>query len=100
MSKLKNRHLLSRSSSSTRKKATERIIKSRKKIAKGRKEKNEDILKRLIDLQNLLFPKQSLQERNANFSEFYLEYGTDLIPLLKDALVPLFAEFVVVNQDV
>ena len=42
-----------------------------------------------ISLQNELFPKQSLQERNTNFSELYLEFGKELIPVLNKALVEL-----------
>jgi len=44
-----------------------------------------------------LFPNQSLQERQANFSEFYLEYGDKLIPLLMNKLKPLENNFNIIT---
>jgi hypothetical protein len=55
-----------------------------------------DILERITDLQNELFPK-SLQERQANFSEFYLENGSNLIPSVIDTLKPLEQNFNVIT---
>jgi len=51
-------------------------------------------LQRVTDLQFELFPNQSLQERHTNFSEFYLEKGEQLIPLLIQKLKPLENNFV------
>ncbi|MDP1086666.1 bacillithiol biosynthesis BshC, partial [Klebsiella pneumoniae] len=45
------------------------------KLLKAQKRKLADHLQRVTLLQNELFPNGSLQERTANFSEFYLEYG-------------------------
>lgn len=64
-----------------------------KRLLKAQKKKLSDQVFRMTEIQNELFPSQSLQERNANFSEFYLEYGDQLIPNLVDALNPLKAEF-------
>lgn len=64
-------------------------------IAQKRKYHNE--LQRIIELQNELFPNQSLQERQANFSEFYLENGDRLIPQLMDQLKPLEQNFKIVT---
>jgi bacillithiol biosynthesis cysteine-adding enzyme BshC len=64
-----------------------------KRLLKAQKRKYSEELERIIDLQNELFPNQSLQERQANFSEFYLENGTDLIPLLLKKLQPLENNF-------
>ena len=50
-----------------------------------------------LQLQNQLFPNQSLQERQANFSEFYLEYGETLIPSLVKQLKPLDLEFTILH---
>jgi bacillithiol biosynthesis cysteine-adding enzyme BshC len=53
-----------------------------KRLLKAQKKKHADELERITDLQNELFPNQSLQERQANFSEFYLENGNHLIEKL------------------
>ncbi len=60
-----------------------------KRLLKAQKIKLKDTLDRIIDLQNELFPNHGLQERQANFSEFYLECGDDLIPMLMENLKPL-----------
>lgn len=60
-----------------------------KRLLKAQKRKLENELQRVVDLQGELFPNQSLQERQTNFSEFYLEKGEQLIPLLIQNLKPL-----------
>lgn len=69
-----------------------------KRLLKAQKRKLKDHVVRLTELQNQLFPNQSLQERQLNFSELYLEYGTALIPLLIKALKPLQNEFLVLRH--
>ncbi|WP_372920047.1 bacillithiol biosynthesis cysteine-adding enzyme BshC [Salegentibacter sp.] len=64
-----------------------------KRLLKAQKRKLEDHVHRIAELQNELFPNQSLQERHANFSELYAEYGEDLISTLLKELNPLEAEF-------
>lgn len=64
-----------------------------KRLLKAQKRKYEQELERIIDLQNALFPIESLQERQANFSEFYIEYGDLLIKQICSALKPLENEF-------
>ncbi len=64
-----------------------------KRLLKAQKRKLSDVLQRIIDLQNDLFPNESLQERQANFSEFYLENGTNLIPMIINKLKPLEQNF-------
>lgn len=68
-----------------------------KRLLKAQKRKLKDHVIRMTELQNELFPNQSLQERNHNFSELYLELGEDLIPLLIDTLEPLKMEFLVLR---
>ena len=68
-----------------------------KRLLKAEKRVHQDLVNRIAELQDELFPKQSLQERNTNFSEFYLEYGDDLIPKLKSALKPLQGEFTIIR---
>jgi len=64
-----------------------------KRLLKAQKRKLADVLNRIIQLQNELFPNQSLQERQTNFSEFYLENGEALIPSLIAKLHPLEQRF-------
>lgn len=66
-----------------------------KRLLKAQKRKYKEELNRIIELQNELFPNESLQERSANFSEFYIEYGAALIEKLMDKLQPLENEFAV-----
>ncbi len=66
-----------------------------KRLLKAQKRKLKDEVMRLAELQNQLFPDQTLQERKQNFSNFYLEYGDTLIPDLLKALEPLKLEFTV-----
>lgn len=64
-----------------------------KRLLRAQKRKLRDHVNRMTELQNQLFPEQSLQERNRNFSELYLERGAALIPDLLDALDPLSLQF-------
>lgn len=64
-----------------------------KRLLKAQKRNLSDELDRLRIIQNELFPNQSLQERHLNFSEFYLEYGEELLDILKEDLDPLDMRF-------
>jgi len=68
-----------------------------KRLLKAQKRNLNDVLQRIIDLQNELFPNQSLQERQSNFSEFYLENGKNLIPTLIKKLKPLDDKFNIIE---
>jgi len=68
-----------------------------KRLLKAERRKYKDLTERIKELQDEIFPKQSLQERNTNFSEHYLEYGVDLIPAIKKSLKPLDLEFTVIQ---
>ena len=68
-----------------------------KRLLKAQKRKLSDQVSRITELQDQLFPGKSLQERNTNFSEFYLEYGKGLIPKLIESLEPLNGEFLVLT---
>ncbi|MBZ4043023.1 bacillithiol biosynthesis cysteine-adding enzyme BshC [Flavobacterium hibisci] len=68
-----------------------------KRLLKAQKRKLQDQLERVTDLQCELFPNSSLQERQANFSEFYLEKGEQLIPLLTQKLRPLETNFSIIT---
>lgn len=68
------------------------------RLLKAQKRKLSDHVLRVTDIHNELFPGGSLQERNTNFSEFYLEYGDHLIPLLIENLEPLNLRFSILNM--
>jgi bacillithiol biosynthesis cysteine-adding enzyme BshC len=68
-----------------------------KRLLKAQKKKYVAELQRIVDLQNELFPNQSLQERKANFSEFYLENGKELIQKLVTELKPLEFNFTILT---
>ena len=67
-----------------------------KRLLKAQKRNLSEVLERIIQLQNELFPNQSLQERQCNFSEFYLENGADLIPTLIAKLQALEQRFEII----
>ncbi|WP_250434084.1 bacillithiol biosynthesis cysteine-adding enzyme BshC [Hanstruepera flava] len=70
-----------------------------KRLLKAQKRKHSELLNRVSQLQNELFPNGSLQERYANFSEFYLVYGDQFIQQLVVNLQPLKGEFTILNLD-
>ncbi len=64
-----------------------------KRLLRAQKRKLKDEVERIAELQNELFPNRSLQERQTNFSEFYNEYGPELINTLLETLDPLEFNF-------
>ena len=68
-----------------------------KRLLKAEKRNYADKLERIISLQNELFPNQGLQERRANFSEFYLDYGRPFIKRLLEELQPLESRFTIIT---
>ncbi|MBP6557803.1 MAG: bacillithiol biosynthesis BshC, partial [Flavobacterium sp.] len=64
-----------------------------KRLLKAEKKIHSEKLERILQLQNELFPNQSLQERRNNFSEFYLENGPDLLNKLFLTQQPLEFNF-------
>ena len=68
-----------------------------KRLLKAQKRKLDTEIQRVTDLQCELFPNQSLQERQTNFSEFYLEKGEQLIPILIQNLKPLENNFNIIT---
>lgn len=68
-----------------------------KRLLKAEKRKHQELLNRIVEIQNELFPNQSLQERKANFSEFYLDNGKMLIDKLLLELVPLSETFQIIH---
>lgn len=64
-----------------------------KRLLKAQKRKLKDEIKRIKILQNEIFPNLSLEERQRNFSEYYLAYGPDFIKTIKAVLDPLNTVF-------
>ena len=75
------------------KKQIKGLEKLEKRLLKAEKKKFSDVLHRIKTLQDELFPRNGLQERNVNFSELYLEVGPELIPILLQNLRPLEQTF-------
>ncbi|MDI1317001.1 bacillithiol biosynthesis cysteine-adding enzyme BshC [Flavobacterium sp.] len=68
-----------------------------KRLLKAEKRVHAEKLEQIILLQNELFPNQGLQERKANFSEFYLEANNKLIEKLFQELKPLEPHFSIIT---
>lgn len=68
-----------------------------KRLLKAQKRNLSSKIERITAIQDQLFPGQSLQERNTNFSEFYLHYGDQLIHELVLNLQPLKSEFLILE---
>lgn len=68
-----------------------------KRLLKAEKRVHAEKLELILLLQNQLFPNQGLQERKANFSEFYLEVNGRLIEKLFEELKPLESNFSIIS---
>ncbi|MFN3639683.1 MAG: bacillithiol biosynthesis cysteine-adding enzyme BshC [Flavobacterium sp.] len=63
-----------------------------KRLLKAEKKRHHEVLLRITQLQQELFPGGGLQERITNFSELYLEYGEGFKSKLLEELNPLELE--------
>lgn len=68
-----------------------------KRLLRAEKRNQEDLVTRISEIKIQLFPNHSLEERQRNFSEFYLEYGDSFIKALKESLKPLDLEFTILE---
>ena len=68
-----------------------------KRLLKAEKRVHAEKLEQIILLQNELFPNQGLQERKANFSEFYLDVNGKLLEKLFRELKPLESNFTIIT---
>lgn len=64
-----------------------------KRLLKAEMKIHQDTIDRIIHLKNELFPQDALQERVLNFSEFYENYGPQMIQNLMINLNPLDQTF-------
>ncbi|WP_299052426.1 bacillithiol biosynthesis cysteine-adding enzyme BshC [uncultured Polaribacter sp.] len=68
-----------------------------KRLLKAEKRRQKDLVVRISELQNKILPNQSLEERQRNFSDYYLSYGSTFVEVLKEVLQPLKLEFTVIE---
>ncbi|MFT7119792.1 MAG: hypothetical protein ACI9LF_002182, partial [Flavobacteriales bacterium] len=68
-----------------------------KRLLKAQKRQLDDHLERALKLKKELFPNDSLQERQTNFSVFYEEYGSAFIDNIKENLDPLDLRFTIIK---
>lgn len=68
-----------------------------KRLLKAEKRRQQDLVHRITELQNEILPNQRLEERQRNFSEYYLEYGQTFMESLKASLKPLQLEFTILE---
>jgi len=73
------------------------LDKLEKRLLKAQKRKLNSLVERITELQNELFPNQSLEERARNFSELYVNHGKEFIKKLKSNLDPLGEEFQIIQ---
>ena len=68
-----------------------------KRFLKAEKRRQKDWVDRIVELQNQLLPNHSLEERQRNFSEYYLAYGPEFLKVLKTSLQPLDSRFTLIE---
>jgi uncharacterized protein YllA (UPF0747 family) len=68
-----------------------------KRLIRAEKRVHEDSLSRLITLKNELFPNDSFQERQVNFSTFFNKSELDFIKILTDNLDPFNKDFLILE---
>lgn len=73
------------------------LEKLEKRLLKAEKKRQADLVDRITKLHNDILPNQSLEERQRNFSEYYLEYGVEFINTLKSTLQPLVLQFTILE---
>ena len=69
-----------------------------KRLLNAQKKKLSDQIARLVQLQEELFPREGLQERASNFSEFYSTYSSDFKKALLDNLDPFKKVFTILKM--
>ena len=68
-----------------------------KRLLKAEKRRLQELVSRITKLQNELLPNGGLEERQRNFSEYYLEYGPDFLQRIKNGLKPLEGVFTILE---
>jgi bacillithiol biosynthesis cysteine-adding enzyme BshC len=68
-----------------------------KRLLRAEKRRQKELVDRITTLQNQLLPNQSLEERQRNFSDYYLAYGNPFLENLKETLKPLAHQFTIIE---
>ena len=68
-----------------------------KRLLRAEKRRQKELVDSIIDLQRQLLPNQSLEERQRNFSDYYLAYGGPFLTTLKKVLKPLAHKFTILE---
>lgn len=68
------------------------------RFVKAEKRNQEVKVSQINNLQERLFPSNSLQERKVNFLTYYMNYGPSFFGQLKDALNPLEKQFIIFHE--
>tara|TARA_B110000914_G_scaffold219283_1_gene227722 strand:- start:6078 stop:7679 length:1602 start_codon:yes stop_codon:yes gene_type:complete len=68
-----------------------------RRLLKAEKIKNKERLDKIISIKTELFPYNSLQEREINFSEFFQYYGDEFIDLVMKNIDPFDPSFVIIE---
>ncbi|MDB9922322.1 bacillithiol biosynthesis cysteine-adding enzyme BshC [Polaribacter sp.] len=68
-----------------------------RRLLRAEKRRQKELVDRITDLQRQLLPNQSLEERQRNFSDYYLAYGTPFLLTLKKVLKPLAHQFTILE---
>ena len=61
------------------------------------KKRTKERLDKIISIKTKLFPYNSLQEREINFSEFYQYYGDEFIDLVMKNIDPFDPRFLIIE---
>ena len=67
------------------------------RLLKAEKKKNKEKLDKIMSIKSELFPYNSLQEREVNFSEFFQYYGDEFLDTVMENIDPFDPSFVVVE---
>ena len=96
---LKIDQTLEKSAMGEMKKQLNSLEKLEAKILRAEKRNFENVTNKINAVQDKLFPNGKLQERYDNFLTFWVEYGNDFVPLLKNSLDPWQESFTVLLEE-
>ncbi len=89
---------LEASAEATLAKIKRQVVLLEKKMFRAEKRKLNTELMRIAAIKKQLFPNGSLQERHDNFMEYYLQYGSAFFAAIKEGIVPVNGNFLVVQE--
>ena len=68
-----------------------------KRLLRAEKRRQKELVFRIKELQNQLLPNYGLEERQRNFSEYYVAHGPSFLKALQGALKPLKLQFTILE---